>query len=87
MNPFEDKVTAIDAPACRAVPVVPSDTVDLLEVCRCLYVGGQGTVTVIMAGDKTNTPVPFPGMIGFNPLLVKRVLATNTDATGIIALY
>ncbi len=86
-NPFNKKVTAIDQPAFTAAAITPDDSNDLTIACRALYVGSQGDVTVIMAGDKTNTPVTFAAMIGFNPIMVKRVMASATDADNIVALY
>ncbi len=85
-RPFKDKVTQVDQPSRAAKLITPNDSVNLLTP-RALYVGDQGDVSVIMADDDTDTPITFAGMIGFNPIMVKRVLSTGTDADNIIALY
>ncbi len=87
LDPFKKKVVSVDQPSRLASAVTPHDTNDLTMVARALYVGTQGDVSVILADDKTDTPIVFVGMIGFNPIMIKRVLATNTDATDIVALY
>lgn len=70
-----------------AVSVVPSDTVDLSSgVTKGIYVGVEGDITVKMSDD---TVVTFkalaPGTI--HPIAVKRVYATGTSATNILAVY
>ena len=52
----------------------------------CLYVGNSGDVEVIMEGGTTIVFTNVPSG-SFLPVLVTHVLATNTTATGIIALY
>ena len=76
----------IDWPAIRAAAVTPSDSTDLTFVTRALYVGGAGTVVVDMA--ETGTTISFVGVPAgtFLPLRVKRVRATSTTATSIVAL-
>lgn len=72
-------------PARHAVAVTPSDTVDLTApATKGLYVGVSGAVKVkLMSGqDATFTAVP----VGFFPVSVKRVFATGTTATTMLAL-
>ena len=40
-----------DNPAEGAVAVTPHDTTELATVCRALYVGGAGNVSVSMGGS------------------------------------
>lgn len=77
-----------DAPALTAASVSPSNTVDLAPWARALWIGGAGDLRVIMAGDNTNTPIVFPGLSAgvWMPIQVKRVMATGTTATNIIAV-
>lgn len=70
-------------PAHDAVAVTPSDATQLGGV-RGLYVGGAGDVAVEMQAGTTLTFAATAG--GVLPIKVKRVLATGTTATGIIAL-
>lgn len=73
-----------ESPAVGAVAVSPSDTVDLAVPARALYVGGAGNLTVVMSNGDV---VTFAEASGWCPLSVRRVNATSTTATGIVALY
>lgn len=79
----------------RAAAVTPSDTLNIPSISSqdgsgnngcVLYVGGIGNVKVMTAGGDT---VLFSNIQGgtFLPVQVKRVYATDTTATGIIALW
>jgi hypothetical protein len=68
----------------NAVNVTPSDTDDI-EITKALYLGSSGDLKVDMADGST---VIFKSLtFGFMPLCVKRVYATGTTATDIVALY
>jgi hypothetical protein len=70
--------------ASKAEVVSPSNTQDL--VAGTLYVGGAGDVTVILQDDIT--PITFANVNDgvFMPIMVRRVMATGTDATNIIIM-
>ena len=76
----------------RAASVTPSDTVDIPSVTGgtnngcVLYVGGAGNVRVLTVGGDD---VTFVGLSAgqFIPVQVKRVYATSTTATNIVALW
>jgi hypothetical protein len=80
--------------AGRAQAVVPSDTTDIYfvgsqpeKVIPCvLYVGVGGNLRVMTAGGDD---VIFLNVQNgaFIPVNVVRVFATNTNATGIVALW
>jgi hypothetical protein len=73
------------APAHGAVAVTPSD-VTVIAMCRGLYVGTTGNITVRMADGQDNvlfTAVP----VGILPIQVDKVYSTGTTASTIIALY
>jgi hypothetical protein len=77
-----------------AAAVTKDDANDLATApTRGLYVGGTGNVAVIMAADNTSggagTAVTFSGVAAGTvlPIRVRRVMSTNTTATGIVALY
>lgn len=74
------------APAVTWATVTPSNTVDLPAGCRSLYIGGAGDVAVVGHDNVavTFTAVPAGTIL---PLAAKRVNATGTDATLIVALY
>lgn len=71
-------------PATGTIAVTPSNSQNLAKDSRALYVGVTGDVA-IMATDGSiaifaNVPV------GIFPVQVRRVFATGTTATGIVAL-
>ncbi|MGI0017019.1 MAG: spike base protein, RCAP_Rcc01079 family, partial [Nitrososphaera sp.] len=76
----------ITAPAMGGEAVTPSDTVDLTNISRALYVGGAGAVVVTMrdGNDLTFSGVPAGKVLDIR---VSRVKATGTTATLMIALY
>ncbi len=90
-NNFASSETSILSPYTRAVEITPSDTTDLDEIPRALNVhkgtGGSTTdIRVLLWGDAN--PVTFTFQVGFVvPLRARRVYATGTNATHIIALY
>lgn len=68
-------------------PIVPDDNVNFVEgVCEALYVGGPGNVIVV---GVDGVAVPFNGVTQGTLLRVraKRVNATLTTATNLVALY
>lgn len=74
-------------PAVQLAAVTPSDTVDLSQVARALWVGTAGSVAVIASGD--SSAVTLAGVNGGTllPIRVKRVLSTGTTAGSIVAVY
>lgn len=68
-----------------AVAITPSDST-VLSYPRAIYVGVSGDVAVVMkgkAGAITFKSVP----VGILPIRPIQVMATNTTATDMIALY
>ena len=84
IDAFAPAYPALDSPYTDAEAVTPSDTVDLAEVSRAIYVGVAGDLTVIMAGGDTVLFKAAP--VGILPIRVSRVKATGTAATNITAL-
>lgn len=74
------------APATRAIAVTPNDAADLVKLPRALYVSGAGTLKVTCQGDTDAVTLTVPAG-SFLPLRPKRVWATGTTSTGIVALY
>lgn len=70
-----------------AVAVTPADGTDLPRgVCNGLYIGGAGAVAVTTEAGSVVTFAAVP--VGtFLQIRAKRVMATNTAATLILALY
>jgi len=80
-------VSDLSSPATSAAAVVPSDTTDLDRVARSLYVAVGGDLRLLLAED--TAPVSFAGVPAgaVLPVVVRRVLATGTTASGVVALY
>lgn len=73
-------------PAQYVRAVTPSDSTDLAAgVARSLYIGGAGNIAFDDAQGTTISATAVAA--GLFPVLVKRVRATGTTATGILALY
>ena len=83
---FSGRAWPVTGPARALVPVVPADTADLPDgPCRGLHVGGAGTLRVT---DGTGRVVDLVSVEAqYHPIRVKRVHATGTTATGVVALY
>lgn len=87
-------------PARQSIAVTPSDTKDVTDAAgdnapvyaSALYIGVSGDVAIVAAADNSNggqgTAVTFKAMpVGWFPVQVRRVMATNTTATNIVGLY
>lgn len=74
--------------ARNAIAVVPSDSADLANISRAIYIGGAGNLQVTLAADADGTSVVLTGVTAgaIYPLRVKRVWAASTTATLILAL-
>jgi hypothetical protein len=77
----------LDSPAFEATSVTPSDSVDLGFTARGLYVGSGGDVAVIPKNGSTAVTLRNVQSGTVLPVSVKRVLATGTTATQIVALW
>ena len=66
--------------------VTPSDSTDLTTLARAIYVGGAGNVVAVQHDGTavTFTAVPAGTVL---PIAVRRINATNTTATAIVALH
>lgn len=72
-------------PATSAVAITPNDSTNLTVTARAIYVGTGGTVVLKGWDDVSVTFVKIPdGTI--LPVAAKRVMATGTTATDLVAL-
>ena len=73
-------------PCRHAAAVTPSDSTSLSDVTRFVFVGGAGTLTVIM---EDGTTVEFAAVAASTllPIQVSQVKNTGTSATDIVALW
>lgn len=73
----------LNGPAIRAELVTPNETTDLAYVTLFIRVTGAGNINAILAG--ATAPVVLPFLAGETQRIrVRRILVTNTTATGII---
>ncbi len=83
---FNNHADAVDAPATRSFPVVPSDSAELATLPKALYVGNGGTLAMQGPGDEvavTWTNIPSGALI---PFRAAKVMATGTSATDIVGI-
>lgn len=86
-NPrFSARAQSSVGPAMMLAPVSPADDADLPGgATRAIFVGGAGDLTVL---DSNGTAVTIVSAAHqYHPITVRRVLATGTTATAILALY
>jgi hypothetical protein len=82
---FSSHRSGLTAPAREAFAITPSDTADLAQPSRAIYIGGSGTLRVrMLSGDV----VDFSGLLGgaIYPFRVAQIMQSGTSATGLVAL-
>lgn len=84
---FEGYDPYLDSPAGYAESVTPDNSNNLPNVTRGIYVGATGDMVVDMFLGGTS--VTFTGLAAgvVHPLRVKKIHATGTTASSIVALY
>lgn len=84
---YEEFPKSLITPGRKAVAVVTSDTVDLLVYAKRLYIGVAGDVAVLAVGDSVAIVYKSHPVGYFDAVQVRRVNATGTTATNIVAIY
>lgn len=85
-DPFSTYQAGLTSPAFAAIAVTPNDGADLANTSRGLWVGQGGDVAVILVNDTASVVIANVSGGSLLPIRVKRVLATGTTATSIVAL-
>jgi hypothetical protein len=82
---FESLSPSITGPALSGFAAIPSDTADLPETTRALYIGTGGDLAVfMMTGEFLQLKqVPQGSLL---PLRVTRIARTGTSAADIVGL-
>ncbi|ODT76277.1 spike base protein, RCAP_Rcc01079 family [Devosia sp.] len=82
---YADYVSGLESPAQHGFAATPSNSADLPEVTRALYVGGAGAVAVILA---SGAELSFAGVASGTilPLRVRRLKASGTTASNVVGL-
>lgn len=89
-DPYSLVFSTVSDPGEKATVVTPSDIADLLVTPKSLYIGTGGAIAMI--GDNEDPSalpvvwrnVPDGAILPFRP---RRIMATGTTATDIIAIY
>jgi len=69
------------------IPITASDTVDIASgLTHAVLVGGAGDVTAVMQNNRAVTITGLPAG-AWVPIRARRINATGTTATGLVALY
>lgn len=78
---------AVVASARDAFAITPSDSTDLVDIPKAIYVGVAGNLVCTLVDDTSS--VTFVGVQAGSilPIRPKRVFATNTTAASLLALY
>jgi len=66
-------------------PVTPSDSADLPRLTDGIWVGTGGNVAAVMQNNTVPTTLAVPSG-AWLPIVARRINATNTTASGIVAL-
>lgn len=85
MDKFENANPTIDGPASDFTNVTPDDGADLAVSSRSISVGASGIVQVTSVKGTTG-PIYIAAGVPY-PIRARRVWATSTTATGIVALH
>lgn len=82
---FQIHRSMLTSPASEGFNITPSDDDDLAFVSRMIYIGGAGNVSVVLS---SGSEITLNGVISGTvlPLRVKKVNATGTTATNLVAL-
>lgn len=84
-DPFSDSRSNLSDPFEHAAAVTPDNSNDIALSGRSLYIGVTGDVKVTTVKGDTVTFKAHP--VGYMPGRVRRVFATGTTATDILALW
>lgn len=81
-DPFETHPVERESPFEDGVEVAPDDDVDLPVLARGLWIGSGGTLRITTKGGTVLNLTVAAGLV---PWAARRVHATGTSATGIVA--
>jgi hypothetical protein len=86
MSSFAGRAAPMNGPATGMAAVTPNDAADLPDgVARSLFVGAAGALRLADPAGRIVTLTS--GAAQYHPVMVARIFAEGTTATGIVALY
>ena len=82
---FASNIPSLTSPATHGFAVTPSDTLDLSEATRAIYVGSGGALALRFLSGQTAI---FVGVAAGSilPVRADRILATGTTAGSLVGL-
>jgi hypothetical protein len=85
---FSGYADSVASPSRAPVAIVPSDTADLANVPKAIFVGTGGDIALIGIDGAPETPVLFRNVPTGTTLDVcaRRIIATGTTAQDLVAL-
>lgn len=83
-DPFLHQASGLESPAVRLAGVAPNDAADLAFATRAIAVGTEGFVRLTTIQGDTGRVYVVPGAPF--PVRARRIWATGTSATDIVAL-
>lgn len=83
---FSDNAAGLSSPVTNALAITPSDTDELAQVTRGVYVAVSGTLKVDMVDSGTVTFTALSAGV-IHPIRCKKIYSTGTAATGIVAVW
>lgn len=86
MDKFDSFTSDLVAPAREGADIVPDDGKDLPALPRAIWIGGGGSLSMVMADGGTVRLVGVPAG-ALLPLRPRRVRASGTSATYLVALW
>lgn len=82
---FEGRAAHMAGPATHGFAITPHDSTLLSETTRAIYVGGFGSVVVVLSSGAELTLANVPAGTVL-PVRAQRVKATGTSATQLVGL-
>lgn len=88
VDDYATLATGLDGPFSNQTIVTPSDTVDLTDETRAVYIGAAGALKVTTAGGQTIVIPSGILAVGVpHPMRVTRIWSTGSTATPVVAVW
>ena len=81
----QDRISGQTNPGMKFTAITPHDTNELVYVTRGIMVTVSGNVKVMGVKDTVACVLPLAAGV-IHPIMAKRIYATDTTATGIVAV-
>ena len=85
-DPASARRETTTTPAATFLAITPSNSTDLDDLTKAVYVGGAGNIVAV---DWLGNTCTFTGVLAGTvlPIRVRRINSTSTTATALVALY